>query len=227
MLYTRRLVAAVVVCVFLLTPVFVIHDTEAADDLRGVQEQTEQAADVDVDMTLTHEQLEELNDAGWESRAGDQPAVWVSVREQILRLVQGDKILWQVPCSTAAKGVGSKMNSFMTPLGWHSVTNKLGQDAPVGQVFRSKRATKEIWRPGDVVEEDLVLTRILVLSGEEPGKNKGGDVDSFARCIYIHGTNDEANIGRPVSHGCIRLTNEDVMTAFELIPSGAMVLITE
>lgn len=176
---------------------------------------------------LTNEQQAVLGAARWAERAGQQAAVWVSVSEQTFRIVQDGMILWEVACSTAARGTGSKINSLKTPLGWHSVSDKIGDGAPVGQVFREKRATSEVWHPGDVVKEDLVLTRILVLTGEEPGYNKGGDVDSFRRCIYIHGTNDEANIGRPMSHGCIRLTNQDVIAAFERVPVGTKVLITE
>ncbi|MCX6035541.1 MAG: L,D-transpeptidase, partial [Chloroflexi bacterium] len=74
---------------------------------------------------------------------------------------------------------------------------------------------------------DLILTRVLVLDGLEPGKNKGGNRDSKTRGIYIHGTNDEEEIGTPTSHGCIRLQNNDVITAFERLATGTLVLITE
>jgi lipoprotein-anchoring transpeptidase ErfK/SrfK len=94
-------------------------------------------------------------------------------------------------------------------------------------VFRDKHATKEIWKRGDPVKEDLILTRVLTLRGEEPGKNKGGDVDSFDRNIYIHGTNDEEKIGTPASHGCVRLTNDDVITLYEMVPLNTPMLITE
>ena len=72
-----------------------------------------------------------------------------------------------------------------------------------------------------------MLTRLLWLTGEEPGVNQGGNVDSYNRYIYIHGTNDEAKIGTPSSHGCIRLRNDDVIEAYKLIPANARVLITE
>lgn len=151
----------------------------------------------------------------------------MSVDEQVLRVIHGDEIVWQAPCATAANGTGSKMDSYKTPLGWHSVKRKIGQDAPIGQVFRSAQATKEIWKPGHPSKEDLVLTRILWLTGEEPGKNLGGDVDSYSRYIYIHGTNEEEKIGTPSSHGCIRLKNVDVVKVFDLIAEGTPVLITE
>lgn len=175
---------------------------------------------------LTDAQRDLLERYGWATRTGGKTAVWVSVGEQRLRIVNGEEIAFDVPCATSIKGVGSEMDSLKTPVGWHSVAQKIGRDAPWGQVFRTRMRTDEIWKPGGDTAEDLVLTRILVLAGEEPGANKGGNVDSFARNIYIHGTNNEARIGTPSSHGCIRLRNDDVIKAFSTIPEGAPVLIT-
>lgn len=180
-----------------------------------------------VSTELTDSQVELLNGLKWDRWVGGGTGVWVSVDEQVLRIVRDGKVVWQVPCATAAKGTGSKMNSYQTPLGWHSVKKKVGDGAPSGQVFRGAQATKEIWKPGQETKEDLVLTRILWLTGEEPGKNLGGDVDSYSRYIYIHGTNEEEKIGTPSSHGCVRLKNADVIKAYELIPEGTPVLITE
>ena len=176
---------------------------------------------------LTPEQQQLLEEAGWRERAGTGRAVWVSVGEQTLRVIEDGKAVWQAACSTAEKGVGSKKDSYQTPVGWHSVAEKVGECEPWGRVFREKRASRKVWQPGGSTKKDLVLTRVLALTGEEPGVNNGGDVDSYARCIYIHGTNDEARIGTPVSHGCVRLRNDDVVQVFELIPQGALVLITE
>lgn len=176
---------------------------------------------------LSEQQQAWLQAHDWSARVGDGVGAWVSVDEQIFRLVQGGRVLWEVPCSTAAKGTGSEANSFKTPLGWHVVKRKTGAGAPWGQVFRSGNATEQIWKPGQSTKEDLVLTRVLFLDGLEPGRNKGGNVDSYARKIYIHGTNDEARIGAPVSHGCVRLRNEDAIIAYDSIPEGTPVLITE
>ena len=176
---------------------------------------------------LTTDQWNRLSSNDWAVRVGDGLGVWVSVKEQAFRVIRGTALLLAVPCSTAAKGSGSKANSYQTPLGWHGVAEKFGEGALWGQVFREKRAANEIWKRGGPVKEDLVLTRVLTLRGEEPGKNKGGDVDSFDRNIYIHGTNDEESIGKPVSHGCVRLTNDDVIAAYEIIPLDTPVLITE
>jgi hypothetical protein len=179
-----------------------------------------------VPVQLTASQEAFLEKAGWNRIAGQQPAVWISIDEQCLRLIEGGHVVWQAPCSTAANGVGAEKDSCKTPTGWHEIATKIGEDAAWGQVFRSKSPTPERWAPGMDVTEDLVLTRVLALDGLEPGKNKGGNVDSFERCIYIHGTNGEAAIGVPNSHGCIRLTNDDVITLFGMVVEGTRVLIT-
>ena len=179
------------------------------------------------DQPLTDQQSAFLSSQKWESWVGNATGVWVSVDEQVFRVVRAGKVIWQAPCATAATGTGSQMNSQKTPLGWHSVKKKIGAGAPSGQVFRSAQPTKEIWRPGQQTKEDLVLTRVLWLTGEEPGKNLGGDVDSYSRYIYIHGTNEEEKIGTPSSHGCVRLKNADAIAAFDLIAEGMPVLITE
>lgn len=173
-----------------------------------------------------------LDDAGWAERVGDGRGVWVSVSRQMLYVIEGRRAAWQARCSTAAAGIGAELNSMKTPLGWHRVQKKVGGDAAWGQEFKSQQPTSVVWRPGQDTKEDMVLTRILVLEGLEAGKNRGQNgagvcVDSMARGIYIHGTNDEARIGSPVSHGCVRLTNDDVITCFDHVPEGTMVLITE
>ncbi|MFP6583654.1 MAG: L,D-transpeptidase family protein [Candidatus Hydrogenedentota bacterium] len=176
--------------------------------------------------SLSDEAKSILADADWSGRVGDDAAIWISIDEQMLRIVQGDTITYQARCASATNGVGSMMDSEKTPLGWHAVKTKIGADSPWGQVFRSRTATREIWLPGKDTTEDLVLSRVMLLDGLEKGLNRGGNVDSMARYIYIHGTNDEARIGVPSSHGCIRLTNDDVIEVFELIPKGMKVLIT-
>ena len=175
---------------------------------------------------LTTEQWDVLTRAGWNERVGADAGVWITVEDQVFRVIENGEIVYQTLCATATNGVGSMMNSEKTPLGWHKVNGKLGEDAPWGQVFRARRATHEVWTPGGDTAEDLVLTRVLLLDGLEPGLNKGGNVDSMARYIYIHGTNDEAKLGTPSSHGCIRLTNDAVIEIFRMLPDGTPVLIT-
>jgi hypothetical protein len=180
---------------------------------------------------LSPQDLQTLAGQGWTERVGEKRAVWVSVGRQMLYILDGNRPVWQARCATAAAGIGAVANSMQTPLGWHKVVQKAGAGAPWGQIFRSLKGD-HLWKPGDTVTEDLVLTRVFVLDGEEPGKNKGRDaqgqvVDSKQRAIYVHGTNAEERIGTPSSHGCIRLLNDDVITAFDLIPEGTQLLITE
>jgi len=173
-----------------------------------------------------------LEKHGWNEKVGEALGVWVDVDRQAFHLIEKGVVRKTLPCATASAGTGSISGSLQTPLGWHTVSEKFGAGAPWGQVFRARQATSEIWKPGDDVIEDLVLTRVLWLDGQEPGKNKGKRpdgtlVDSKERCIYIHGTNGEELIGTPSSHGCIRLLNDDVIAVFEELPLGTPVLITE
>ncbi len=121
--------------------------------------------------------------------------------------------------SSSEFGNGNQIDSNKTPLGWHKVTERIGGDQLQGRSFTSRIPDKTIlpqnqWRSEN--GKDYVLTRILWLTGLEPGINAGGNVDSYNRCIYIHGTNQEQLLGKPASHGCIRLSNRDVMELFDI-----------
>jgi UDP-N-acetylmuramate-alanine ligase len=128
------------------------------------------------------------------------------------------------PVSTARAGIGGEEGSYRTPPGWHRVKARIGADAAPGTVFSSREPTGETWR-GEQCDEDLILTRILTLEGLEEGVNRGEGCDSLARYIYLHGTNHEALLGRAASHGCVRLSNEDVCELFSLTREGDFVLI--
>ncbi len=151
-------------------------------------------------------------------------ALWihVSVGEQRLWLKAGEQILWQAPVSTARAGLGENPGSFKTPRGWHVIAEKMGEGAPVGTVFKSRQPTGKVWPAVGVgsEDEDLILTRILWLEGEEPGNES-----TRSRYIYLHGTNREDQIGQPVSHGCIRLRNSDIVELYERVPLGTRVWI--
>jgi hypothetical protein len=201
----------------------------------GVLIDADQGVRTVVQTSVSHDNPEELTQAqhalleskNWAEWNNDKPSIWVSVKEQMFRIIKNESVIYQTRCATASKGTGSMMNSLKTPLGWHSINKKVGKDAPWGQVFRSRQATREVWQPGEDTDEDLVLSRILLLTGQEKGLNKGGNVDSYARNIYIHGTNDEARIGQPTSHGCIRLRNDDVIEIFDWLEVDTNVLITD
>jgi hypothetical protein len=142
----------------------------------------------------------------------------VLVPQQRLRVLTRRGV-WRVfRISTAAHGLGNVSGSNATPPGWHRVAKWLGADAPAGQVFQSRRRTRRVlapdaWRMPE--GEDLILSRILWLAGLEPGVNQGPGIDSFARYIYIHGTNHEQLLGTPASHGCVRMANDDIVDLFD------------
>ena len=111
------------------------------------------------------------------------------------------------PVSTARNGIGGAEGSFRTPPGWHAIHRRIGEGAAHGAVFVSRQSRPaRRWR-GEARDDDLILTRILTLDGLEEGVNRGAGCDSLARYIYLHGTNHEELLGRPASHGCVRLFN--------------------
>jgi L,D-transpeptidase YbiS len=123
--------------------------------------------------------------------------------------------------STAKNGPGEKNGSFCTPRGRHIVRARIGAGQRLGAVFVRRRPTGEIWSPelhAQYPGRDWMLTRILWLSGCEAGRNRMGEVDTMRRMIYIHGAPDSAEMGKPGSHGCVRMRNADVAELFELVP---------
>jgi len=154
----------------------------------------------------------------------------VDVSDQRLYLARGERVLQSWPVSTSAVGIGSQSGSNRTPLGLHRIAETFGAGAPLGTIFRARANTGVVARihtDATDVPEDHVLTRILWLDGLEPGHNRGGQVDSYLRTIYIHGTNEEGLIGQPASHGCVRMRNADVIALFEEVGVGTEVWIVE
>ena len=145
----------------------------------------------------------------------------ISIPQQSLELLEGRRVLKRYPVSTANNGPGEQNASLCTPRGRHVVRAKIGAGQPPGAVFARRRPTGEIWTPALHAQypgRDWILTRILWLSGCEPGRNRLGKVDTMRRYIYIHGSPDTATMGRPGSIGCIRMRNADVIELFELVP---------
>lgn len=154
----------------------------------------------------------------------------VSLAEQTLRLRRDETELVRYVISTGAAGAGERNGSGQTPRGWHQVRAKIGAGAAPGTVFRGRRPTGELYSPalgGQQPGRDWILTRILWLSGLEPGVNRLGAVDTMRRFIYIHGGPEEVEYGRPGSKGCIRMRNADVIELFDRVPAGTRVLIQE
>jgi hypothetical protein len=125
-------------------------------------------------------------------------------------------------CSTSRFGIGQTEGSNRTPLGLHRIAEKIGGGWPVGTVFKSRKPIGYTWRG---MPDAKITTRILWLEGLEPGFNRGGNVDSHARYIYIHGTGDETTLGRPASCGCIHLAADDLISLFDKLPAGTLVWI--
>lgn len=157
-----------------------------------------------------------------------QPYAVVGIEAQKLYLMQEGRLLKVYPVSTSAFGPGAREGSHQTPLGLHRIKEKFGGGEPSGMIFKARRPTGRIAdiirEPMDVPEDD-VITRVMWLDGLEPGVNQGGKVDSYRRFIYIHGTPEEGLIGRPASHGCVRMVNADVIELFDRLPEGTLVYI--
>ncbi len=149
----------------------------------------------------------------------------VSVRDQTVSLIRNGEVLRLYPCSTASAGTGCKENSCQTPTGLHQVVELIGAGLPSGAVFVERVWTGDVWSKGAASGRDLILTRVMRLMGMEEGVNRGTGVDSFSRCIYIHGTDREDLLGTPASHGCIRMGNADIIELFEMLREGDQVLV--
>ncbi|MGH8632423.1 MAG: L,D-transpeptidase family protein [Burkholderiales bacterium] len=130
------------------------------------------------------------------------------------------------PVSTSKNGLGETNGSYCTPRGRHVIRARIGAGAAENTVFVKRRPTGEIYSeqlaqryPG----RDWILTRILWLSGCERGFNRLGDVDTMRRYIYIHGSPDSVQMGRPGSIGCVRMRNRDIVELFDLVAPGTPV----
>lgn len=155
----------------------------------------------------------------------------ISIAAQRLSLLDAEgQVLREYPVSTALNGPGEQKGSGCTPRGRHVIRAKIGDGQMLGTVFVGRRPTGEVWSPAlaaQFPERDWILSRILWLSGCEVGRNRLGDCDTMQRYIYIHGTPEPEPMGVPLSHGCIRMRNADVIDLFDRVPVGATVLITE
>lgn len=151
--------------------------------------------------------------------------ILVNISKQKLYLIKGEKTIKKFPISTSKYGIGNKDGSYKTPLGKHVIAEKRGRGAKIGEIFESGKRTRKIATINKDINflEDVVTTRLMKLKGLEPGINEGKGIDSYKRCIYIHGTAAEKFIGKPASHGCIRMKNKDVIILFDLVRKGTLV----
>jgi lipoprotein-anchoring transpeptidase ErfK/SrfK len=152
----------------------------------------------------------------------------ISVADQRLDLIEHDQIQLSFSISTAKNGLGQQRGSECTPAGWHRIRAKIGAGLPFNSVLVGRRFTGEIYSPqlaSKYPQRDWILSRILWLSGLEPGKNRYGSVDSGWRYIYIHGCPDHLIDGQARSHGCIRMKNADIIQLFDRVATGCKVFI--
>jgi lipoprotein-anchoring transpeptidase ErfK/SrfK len=146
-----------------------------------------------------------------------EPSIVVSVADQTLAVVEGGVVREKFPVSTSKFGLGDNTNSYATPLGSLEIASKIGGNAPLGTVFKSRQPTGEILAP-NAPGRDPIVTRILWLRGLEAGNSR-----AYSRGIYIHGTPVEKLIGRPVSYGCIRMRSRDVAHLFTTVRVGTKI----
>jgi L,D-transpeptidase YbiS len=157
-------------------------------------------------------------------------AIQIDITRQELSLLDEDAnaLLARYAISTALHGPGETQGSGCTPRGLHRVRAKVGAGCPTGTVFVGRRPTGEMYSPELAASHpgrDWILSRILWLTGCEPGINRGGAVDTLRRYIYIHGCPDDCAMGVPLSHGCVRMRNADVVALFDAVRVGTRVQI--
>ncbi|MCP4768495.1 MAG: L,D-transpeptidase [Gammaproteobacteria bacterium] len=158
--------------------------------------------------------------------ADERPIIYIDSRQQQLLWIDiEEENNINYPISTAANGMGNRMESFKTPFGIHRIRQKIGGGEASGMIFESRQPIGKIANSLDNRDKDEITSRILWLDGLEEGINHGGVYDTFDRFIYIHGTSDEKRIGEPVSAGCIRMKNDDIIELFSEVLVDDIVLI--
>lgn len=146
--------------------------------------------------------------------------IFISAYQQKMLCFEKDNLYKIYPVSTAKNGLGELKGSECTPRGWHRIHSHIGKDAPINSVFVAREWTGEIYSDelaSNFPNRDWIVTRILQLDGLEEGRNKGGEVDTLQRYIYIHGTPKKSNLDNPGSHGCIRMGNSDLIELFNWV----------
>lgn len=151
--------------------------------------------------------------------------IFINTSSQKIFLIKSDKLIFESKISSSLYGLGCQLNSNKTPTGLHIVASKLGHQLPAGTLFKNRIPTSTIINKIPQDDQDYITSRIIRLSGLEDGFNKGGNIDTFNRYIYIHGTPHIDKLGRPESHGCIRMSDENVIKLFNLIEYKELVLI--
>ena len=173
-----------------------------------------------------YRQTIELIPPGNQALADERPIIFIDSKQQSLSLVdieaRGTK---SYMVSTSSNGLGNRVDSYKTPYGVHRIKEKIGGAQKKGMIYKGREPTGRISDRRDIQEQDEITSRILWLDGMERGVNQGKSVDTYSRYIYIHGTSDEERIGQPVSMGCIRMFNDDVIDLFDQVIVNDLVVI--
>lgn len=180
-------------------------------------------------MTLNHSHSPDENLIAYYGSSPLGMVILIETDKQTLSLYQSGCCLQMWNISTASRGTGNQTDSLQTPLGAHRIAEKIGAGSPVNTIFKARQDSGQqaaILDQPCSSGQDLITSRILWLRGIEEGKNLNGQVDTFQRYIYIHGTPEEGLIGQPVSHGCIRMRNDDIIQLFGHIETDTLVYIS-
>ncbi len=151
--------------------------------------------------------------------------IYINSSKQELYFLRDDAIVFKSMISTSLFGMGCIEDTFKTPTGLHLIASKIGSGLPAGTLFKHRKPTDQTIKQNPSDSHDYITSRILRLSGLEEGINKGGNVDSYRRYIYIHGTPHSKMLGSVSSHGCIRMSDNDVIELFDLVNENSLVLI--
>lgn len=157
------------------------------------------------------------------------PAAIIKISAQMLYMYSAREYVCNYPVSTSRFGIGHDEGSYKTPAGTHCVKEKIGSDAEFAEIFKTRKRTRgcaSIEHNEICTNEGYITSRILWLAGLEEGVNKGAGIDSYARYIYIHGTNEEGLIGQPTSEGCIRMKNQDVIDLYDCLMISSLVILS-
>lgn len=156
--------------------------------------------------------------------------IYVDINKQKLFLLDNRVTIKKYNISTSKRGVGNKSNSLQTPIGLHKIKSKYGQGVPIGGILDHRKFNGEIASINlDTTSTaiDIICTRVIRIIGLEDGVNKGGDVDTYLRKIYLHGTNEEGLIGKESSHGCIRMKNQDIVDLFDRVKKDMLIVMLD
>ncbi len=167
------------------------------------------------------------------ARLGFKPAdrlLLVRIATQTMQFFRRGELVRSFVVSTSRRPPSNVKDSLGTPRGWHEIAERIGGEQPLGMVFKGRVPTGRHFSEygsDEAAPGALITSRILRLRGLEPGVNRGGDVDTFDRYVYIHGTNHEDKIGTPQSAGCVLLRNLDIVHLYEKVRAGDIVWITD